>query len=111
MMTKAELPSFCLKEFRPMIVEKFQIHLHQHPQIPFNDEKKTHLTASEIYHSAVKDMYEYCFKCDLAQVWAYLWSCWHTPTQWKLWAQSANEAIPHLKTTMIAESLWQNIKH
>ena len=38
--TKGDLPIFCPKEHQPTIIEKFHIHLHQHPQIPFNDKNK-----------------------------------------------------------------------
>ena len=108
---KGDLPIFCPKEHRATIVEKFRIHLHQHPQIPFNDENKTCLTSQEIYRGAAKDMYDFCFQHDLGQVWAYLWNRWYTPKQWKLWARSTDPAISKLKTTMIVESLWRNLKH
>lgn len=104
-------PIFCPKEHRPSIVEKFRTHLHQHPAIPFNDDDGTHLTPAEIHYGAVKDMYEFCLQNDLSQVWAYLWNRWYTTDQWILWARSADESIPRLKTTMIVESLWKNIKH
>ena len=110
-MKKADLPPFCQKEYRATIIEKFRIHLHQHPEIPFNDEKKTHLTAHEIHLGAAKDIYDYCFVNKLSQLWAYLWNRWYHPDQWKSWARSADEAIPRLKTTMVVESLWRNIKH
>jgi hypothetical protein len=109
--TKASLPVFCPKELRGIIVEKFRIHLHQHPEIPFNDKDHTRFTADEIHRGAVKDMYDFCYQHDLSQVWAYLWNRWYTPKQWKLWARSADDAIPRLKTTMVVESLWRNIKH
>ncbi|KAF8224828.1 hypothetical protein L208DRAFT_1509329, partial [Tricholoma matsutake] len=86
--TKRDLPIFCPKEHRATIIEKFRIHLHQHPQIPFNDENKTCLTSQEIYRGAAKDMYDFCFQRDLGQVWAYLWNHWYMPKQWKLWAHS-----------------------
>lgn len=108
---KGSLPVFCEKEFRGSIIEKFRVHLHQHPEIPFNDEHHTRFTAAEIYEGAAKDMYEFCYEHDLLQVWAYLWNQWYTPNQWKLWAWSADKAIPRLKTTMIVESLWKHIKH
>jgi hypothetical protein len=44
-------------------------------------------------------------------VWAYQWNWWYTPNQWKLWAWSADLAIYVLKTTMVVESLWRNLKH
>jgi SWIM zinc finger len=107
----SDLPQFCPKEYRSSIVEKFRTHLHQHPAIPFNDKDGTYLTAAEIHQGAVKDMYTLCFQHDLSQAWAYLWNRWYTPEQWMLWACSGDEAIPHIKTTMIVESLWKNIKH
>ena len=62
-----------------MILQKFRTHLHQHPLIPMNDKTGTHLTAEEIHHKAVHDMYQYCFENDLSQVWAYLWNRWYNP--------------------------------
>jgi hypothetical protein len=46
------LPTFCPKDFWKAIVEKFCIHGNQHPEIPFNDEAKTHLTREEIHQGA-----------------------------------------------------------
>lgn len=105
-----DLPAFCPKEHRKSIIEKFCIHLHLHPSIPINDAAGTLLTADEIHYRAVKEMYDFCFKHDLSQVWAYLWNRWYTPRQWVLWARAACEAIPRLKTTMIVKSLWRQIK-
>jgi SWIM zinc finger. len=105
-----ELPTFCPKEHRTTIIEKFRRHLHLHPEIPLNDKTGTFLTANEIHRGAVKDIYEFCFQKDLAQVWAYLWNRWYCETQWTLWARVACDAIPRLKTTMIVESLWKQIK-
>ena len=85
--------------------------MHQHLQIPLNDKDNTCLTATEIYHGAIKNIYDFCYQHDLAQVWAYFWNQWYTQKQWKLWAQSINTAIYALKTTMIIESLWCNLKH
>jgi hypothetical protein len=106
-----DLPTFCPKGDHGAIVALFRVHLHQHPEIPLNDEAGTHLTPEEIHEGAARSMYEYCFRNDLAQVWAYLWNRWYTPAQWRLWARSAHPAIPRIKTTMIVESLWKNIKH
>ena len=92
-------------------MEKFRIHLHQHPEIPFADDEGTHLTAEEIHEGAVSDLYTHCFRNDLSQVWAYMWNCWYSPQQWPLWARSAYPAIPRLKATMITESTWRVIKH
>ena len=108
---KADLPIFCPPEHRPTIVDKFRIHLHLHPQIPANDESKTRWTSEKIYHWAIKEMYEFCFQNDLSQAWAYLQNRWYNPKQWPLWARSADSAIYVLKTTMIIESFWRNLKH
>jgi hypothetical protein len=109
--SKASLPTFCPKEYRQTILQKFRVHFHQHPVIPMGDEEGTLLSAEEIHHGAVRDMYEFCFTHDLAQVWVYMWNRWYTPKQWCLWARAACDAIARLKTTMIVESLWKHIKH
>ncbi|KAF8231534.1 hypothetical protein L208DRAFT_1398731, partial [Tricholoma matsutake] len=109
--TKSNLPPFCPLEHHSIIVEKFRIHLHQHPQIPLNDENNSCLTAKDIHYRAAKEMYNFCFQNDLGQVWAYLWNRWYNPKQWKLWARSADSAIYVLKMTMVVESLWRNLKH
>ncbi|KAF8991912.1 hypothetical protein BDZ89DRAFT_973611 [Hymenopellis radicata] len=44
-----DLPVFCPKEHRKAIIEKFRVHLHQHPSIPLNDAAGTLLTADEIH--------------------------------------------------------------
>jgi hypothetical protein len=110
-MKKADLPIFCPKEFQSTIVEMFRVHLHRHPEIPFNDYAGTKQSAKDIHQSCTYEMYVFCFKHDLSQVWAYLWNRWYTPNQWRLWARSADPAIPRLKTTMIVESLWRVLKH
>lgn len=106
----ADLPAFCPTAYRAAIKNKFVIHFHQHAEIPF-DAEGTHLTALEIHEGAVYDMYSFCRKHDLSQVWAYMWNCWYSPKQWPLWARSAAPAIPRLKATMISEAQWKVIKH
>ncbi|KAG9044495.1 hypothetical protein FS837_008065 [Tulasnella sp. UAMH 9824] len=108
---KKDLPRFCPKEFRAPIVEKFRRHFCLHPQIPLNDQDGTCLTAEEIYETAVYDMYQYCRQNNLAQVWAYLWTCWYASERWSLWARSASPVIPRLRTTMVAEGFWRLFKH
>ncbi|KIJ32466.1 hypothetical protein M422DRAFT_89184, partial [Sphaerobolus stellatus SS14] len=88
----------------------FRLHLHQHPEIPCNDEHGTRLSPEEIHYRATHDMYIYCLSNNLSQVWAYLWNRWYCPGKWELWARSASPAIPRLKTTMVVESLWKVLK-
>ncbi|TFK45179.1 hypothetical protein OE88DRAFT_1649504, partial [Heliocybe sulcata] len=80
-MKSKAFPVFCPPEYHEAIVEKFRVHLHQHPAIPFNDVDGTYLRANEIHEGAVSDMYHWCYKRDLSQ------------------------------TTMIVESTWRVIKH
>ncbi|EIN04915.1 hypothetical protein PUNSTDRAFT_75437 [Punctularia strigosozonata HHB-11173 SS5] len=87
------------------------LHLHQHPSIPFNDVKGTCLEPSEIHEGAVSNMYHFCVKYGLSQVWEYMWNRWYCPEQWKLWARSVSLEIPVLKLTMVVESLWRVLKH
>ncbi|EIN11346.1 hypothetical protein PUNSTDRAFT_63578 [Punctularia strigosozonata HHB-11173 SS5] len=87
------------------------LHLHQHLSIPFNDVEGTCLEPSEIHEGTVSDMYHFCVKYGLSQVWVYMWNQWYCPEQWKLWAQSVSFETPVLKLTMIVESLWRVLKH
>ncbi|KAF9515816.1 hypothetical protein BS47DRAFT_1293351 [Hydnum rufescens UP504] len=92
-------------------MEKFRQHSCQHPLIPLNDANNTFLMAAEIHEGAVLDMYTYCNKNDLSQVWAYLWNSWYHPDKWVLWARSASECISVLRTTMVVEGFWNHLKH
>ncbi|KIK52108.1 hypothetical protein GYMLUDRAFT_105494, partial [Collybiopsis luxurians FD-317 M1] len=85
-------------------------HLHQHPNIPLNDPAGTHLSAKEIHLHATLEVYNYCRKRGLVQAWAYFWNRWYTPKQWVLWARSSCDAIPRVKTTMMVESTWRQLK-
>ncbi|KAI9456758.1 hypothetical protein F5148DRAFT_984305, partial [Russula earlei] len=49
-------------------------------------------------------IYDFCATHELAEVWAYLWENWYWKGCWELWACSAHDLIPILKTTMILES-------
>lgn len=53
---------------------------------------------------AVQQMYGFCVKNELPEVWAYLWENWYRKGRWDLWARSVDPLIPVLKTTMILES-------
>lgn len=103
------LPIFCPKPHRAHIIELYRCHGNAHPEIPV-DEHGTRLTAEEHHRRATKELYQYCFEHDLSQVWAYLWNQWYCASQWVLWARAASPAIPRLKTTMVVESLWKQIK-
>ncbi|KAG6818224.1 hypothetical protein H0H93_006687 [Arthromyces matolae] len=107
---KAERPEFCPEEYRSPIVELFRKHLHQHSTIPLNEVKVTYLTPEEIHYRAVKEIYMFCRKYDLSQTWAYMWNRWYTPKQWRLWARAACMDIPRLKTTMVVEGFWKQLK-
>ncbi|KLO08623.1 hypothetical protein SCHPADRAFT_803506, partial [Schizopora paradoxa] len=88
----------------------FRKHLCMHPLIPCDDEDGTYLTAKEIHYAATREMYEYCYQHDLAQTWAYLWNRWYCRKMWSLWARSSSPIITRLRTTMLVESLWKDLK-
>ena len=105
------MAEFCPKEHRATIVEKFRRHSCLHPIIPLDDEAGSLLTADEIYEGAVRDLWEYCYRHGLRQVWSYMWNCWYERSKWCLWARSQNSFIPPIRTTMIAKSFWKHFKH
>jgi hypothetical protein len=49
-------------------------------------------------------MYSLCHEHELPELWAYLWEGWYRPSRWELWARSAGDLVPRLKTTMICEA-------
>ncbi|KAF7793917.1 hypothetical protein EIP86_005039 [Pleurotus ostreatoroseus] len=106
--TIAETRTFCPAEHREHIINLMERHLCAHPLIP----GYSHPSKEGIREWAVKDMYTFCVKNDLREVWAYLWENWYRPGRWELWARAPLETqIPRLKTTMLLESHWRRIKH
>lgn len=104
-----KLEQFCPIEHRGAIIEIFRRHWHYHSTIPTSN--GVFLSATEIHRCSMHEMYDYCYEHELAQPWGYLWNCWYQKDQYILWARSAHESIPRLKTTMIAEGTFKQIKH
>jgi hypothetical protein len=101
-----------MTEFYPLAHRAHVLDMHRtimcmHPSIPSvnNDE----LSYQRIYHWAVREMHEYCFKSGLPHLWAYLWNQWYKRRR-KLWAKAALQDIPRIRITMKVESLWRVIK-
>jgi hypothetical protein len=91
---------FCPKDLHEQIKKLMTRHQDAHPLIP----GYANPTADGIRWWAVKQMYQFCERHDLPEVWAYMWGCWYRPGCWELWARSAGPTVPRLKTTMICES-------
>ena len=92
--------TFCSFEFRTQIVDMMERHLCTHPLIPGYSAP----SREGIKEWAVKQMYEFCVKHDLREVWAYLWENWYCRGRWELWARCMADKIPRLKTTMMVEA-------
>lgn len=99
-MPEAPKRVFCGEEFREAILTMMDRHFCAHPLIP----GYSHPSPEGIREWAVKDMYQFCVKYDLREVWAYLWENWYRRGRWELWARSSHPEIPRLKTTMMLES-------
>jgi len=91
---------FCPPDSRQPIIDMMERHYCAHPSIP--GYAAPNRTAIKLW--AVHQMYRYCTKNELPEVWAYLWENWYRKGRWELWARSVHEMIPVLKTTMILES-------
>ncbi|KAJ7442850.1 hypothetical protein FB451DRAFT_1343831 [Mycena latifolia] len=76
----------------------FRTHLNQHPTFPRDDPEERYISAGEIHKRATQELYQYCFRNDLAQPWTYMWNHWYCPQQWPLWARAA------------CDSMWKHIK-
>jgi hypothetical protein len=91
---------FCPPELRSHVVDMMERHYCAHPSIS----GYSHPSPEGIKYWAVEQIYQYCLKHDLPELWAYLWENWYRAGRWELWACSAHPTIPRLKTTMICES-------
>lgn len=91
---------FCEPEYRDSIIAMMERHFCAHPLIPGYAPP----SPDGIWRWAVGQMYNFCYKNGLAEVWAYMWENWYRRGRWELWARSAHSQIPVLKTTMILES-------
>ncbi|KAK4698903.1 hypothetical protein P7C70_g7366, partial [Phenoliferia sp. Uapishka_3] len=112
---RAGAVDFCPFDDRPFVLETIEIQFNQHTSIPFENEDGTFstLNATEIHERAVRTLYEYCNSQEryLPYLWAYLWNQWYQPAQWALWARSASDFLPTLRTTMLVEAHWKQLKH
>ena len=97
--------TFCPLDYRDDIIKMMENHLCAHPLIPGYSAP----SSAGIRQWAVKEMYGYCERHDLREVWAYLWENWYRHGRWELWARSCATAIPRLKTTMIMESQYVHL--
>ena len=71
-----------------------------------------HQSPAEIHEQCIHEMYLFCKWWGLAEVWAYMWNSWYSPSMWDLWAWSSRSNIlSWLCTTMTAESHWWHLKH
>ncbi|KAH8922378.1 hypothetical protein BT69DRAFT_1220360, partial [Atractiella rhizophila] len=102
--------TFCPTEEREKVLEMMFTHYCQHHTFPVQDKDEI-ISAQEIHLRAVWQMYEFCHERDLRECWAYLWNEWYCPEKWVLWARSAFDEIPFLRTTTIVEAHWKVIKH
>jgi hypothetical protein len=68
------------------------------------------ISAELIRQRALYQMYLFCHNHQLPDLWAYLYQCWYRSEVWPLWARSASEEVPVIRTTMIVESHWRYLK-
>ena len=104
--------SFCPAPHRRGVLKLLMKHFLQHPLLP--DQYGRH-SPNEIYEKAVFEMYLYCTQRGLTETWAYMWTSWYQPRQWKNWARSASKRcklrLDRVRTTMMAENFHRQLKH
>ncbi|KIJ94363.1 hypothetical protein K443DRAFT_75663, partial [Laccaria amethystina LaAM-08-1] len=99
--------TFCPPLYRVPIVDMMERHYCAHPIIL--GYAAPNPAAIRLW--AVHQIYNFCVTNELPEVWAYLWENWYRKGRWELWAWLTYSQIPVLKTTMILESHWRQIKH
>ncbi|EJD33289.1 hypothetical protein AURDEDRAFT_43999, partial [Auricularia subglabra TFB-10046 SS5] len=93
---------FCPAQHRKQLLRLFTKHFTQHPLLPEQAPCKA---------GAVSAMYHFCHARSLTEVWAYMWTSWYRAKMWPLWALSASPLVPRLRTTMVVENFWKQLKH
>lgn len=95
---------------RDTVLQIFSRHYNMHSMIP--DKNGTTRSATQIHLDCINEIYMWCYSRNYFRLWAYLYTNWYCPEQWRLWSRSSNSnSLPILKTTMIIESHWRRIKH
>ncbi|KAG6848015.1 hypothetical protein H0H93_004170 [Arthromyces matolae] len=114
MFEKGELTSkdpayvFCPAPHRKQLLRLFTKHFCQHPIFL---ERDGQWDASRIWEQAVFEMYDFCFRRGLREVWGYMWTSWYSRKIWSLWARSTSPYLTRLRTTMNVENFWRQLKH
>ncbi|KAG6818800.1 hypothetical protein H0H93_001521 [Arthromyces matolae] len=114
MFDKGELTSkdpayvFCPAVHRKQLLHMFASHFCQHPLLPERDGKWSKET---IRREAVWEIYDFCKRRGLREVWGYMWAGWYSPKMWALWARSTTPYLSRLRTTMNVENFWRQLKH
>ncbi|TFK97021.1 hypothetical protein BDV98DRAFT_485386, partial [Pterulicium gracile] len=97
---------FCPEELQDVVLAMVKWHYCAHLSIG-----RTLTWTKEGIHSwAVKNMYQFCIKHKLPELWACMWKNWYWEGHWELWAQCKCKETPHLKTTMVCKAHWHQIK-
>jgi hypothetical protein len=100
--SKSRYYVFCPAPHRRQLLKLFTRHFCQHPLL-FERLDSKKLTAKEIRDGAVHEMYSFCEKRGLREVWAYFWNNWYQASHWKLWARSSSPYLSRQRTTMQQE--------
>ncbi|KAL0569697.1 hypothetical protein V5O48_012270 [Marasmius crinis-equi] len=101
--------TFCPAPHRKQLLHLFTRHFCQHPFFPNRQGEKR--TAATIKRDAAWEMYSFCKKRGLREVWAYMYNSWYCSTMWPLWARSSSPYLSRLRTTMNVENFWKQLKH
>ncbi|XP_006462497.1 hypothetical protein AGABI2DRAFT_119353 [Agaricus bisporus var. bisporus H97] len=99
---------FCPAAHRRTLLHLFTKHFCQHPIF---DEVDGPWDSKKIRREAIWEMYNFCQRRGLAEVWGYMWASWYSPAMWKLWARSTSPLLSRLRTTMSVENFWRQLKH
>ncbi|KAG7096225.1 hypothetical protein E1B28_003678 [Marasmius oreades] len=80
--------TFCPAPHQKQALHLFTQHFRAHPFFSLRDGSTR--SALEIQCKSVFQMYQFCKKQGLCEVWAYMWNCWYCQTMWPLWAWSSS---------------------
>lgn len=103
--------TFCPAPHRKAVQKLAMLHFTEHPLL-CNWRHGASSSSDQIYERQAREMYTFCKRRNLREVWAYLWTSWYRRRMWDIWARaSAPDFVSRLRTTMTAENHWKVLKH
>ena len=96
------LYEFCPAPHRKQLLSIITRHFCRHHFFPTRS--GVHQSPADICNQCVCEMYMFCKRRGLTEVWAYMWNSWYSLSMWNLWARSSRSDWARLRGSCL--SFW-----